>query len=43
MRQYELMTILDPSTGEEARNALLSEIRSELTAGGATITEEDIW
>ena len=37
------MIILDPVMGEEPREALLTEIRAEVVATGATITGEDIW
>lgn len=39
MRQYELMMIVDPALASDERNALISEIESELKSVGANIVE----
>ena len=39
MRQYELMMIVDPSLSTEDRDALVSEIETELSNVGAKIVE----
>ncbi len=41
MRQYELMMILDSSLSDTDREALISEIETEIKATGATIASAD--
>lgn len=39
MRQYELMMILDSGLSDTDRDALISEIETEIKATGATIAQ----
>jgi ribosomal protein S6 len=41
MRQYELMMILDSGLSDTDRDALISEIETEIKATGATIASAD--
>lgn len=43
MRKYELMMILNPELGDAGVASLLGEVKSELSAVGATIDKEDLW
>lgn len=43
MRKYELMMIVDPTSSEDDRNALLAEIKADLANHGATSLNEDVW
>ena len=42
MRKYELMMIVDPTLSDTDRTALLDELKAELAAHGANVTNEDL-
>lgn len=42
MRKYELMMIVDPTLSDDDRNALLSEVKADLTTHGSTSITEDL-
>lgn len=42
MRKYELMMIVDPTTSDDDRASLLSEVKADLTTNGVTALTEDL-
>lgn len=44
MKKYELMMIFNPEMGEDNRNALIAEVKEELSvSSGAKVLSEDVW
>ncbi len=42
MRKYECMMIIDPTLGDDIRNELLTEIKTEFKTHGTTVVTEDL-